>query len=116
MAQRRRRSAAITLVLAGTISGCSEPVPQRDVYQSLADCQRDWGEPPQCEPVRDQRYAPSYYYGPRYYGSSFPDGRPRASRNAMEAVRVAGRVGSGPHRGSSISRGGFGSSAHSSGS
>lgn len=113
MAQRKRRSAAITLVLAGTISGCNEPVPQRDVYQSLADCQRDWGDPQRCEPVRDSRYAPSYYYGPHYYGSSFPDGRPRASRNAMDAVHVARGTASGSR--ASISRGGFGSSAHASG-
>ena len=112
MPQRRRRSAAITLVLAGTISGCSEPVPQRDVYQSLDDCRRDWNRPQQCEPVRDNRYASSHYYGPYYYGSSFPDGRPRASRNATDAVRVPGRLVSGP----STARGGFGTSAHSSGS
>jgi hypothetical protein len=105
MPQRRRRSAAITLVLAGTISGCSEPVAQRDVYGSAADCRRDWGEPQQCQPVRDNRYAPSYYYGPYYYGSSFPDGRPRASRNAMDAVRVPGTLVSSP----STTRGGFGS-------
>jgi uncharacterized protein YgiB involved in biofilm formation len=115
MPQRRRRSAAITLVLAGTISGCGEPVPQRDVYQSLADCQRDWGNPRQCEPVRDNRYAPSYYYGPHYYGSSFPDGRPRASRSAMDAVRVASSSGA-RSGASSIARGGFGSSFRSSGS
>ena len=36
MPQRRKRSAAITLVLAGSLGGCSEPVPQRDVYTSLA--------------------------------------------------------------------------------
>jgi hypothetical protein len=36
MRQRRKRSAAITLVLAGTLSGCGEPLPQRDVYTSLA--------------------------------------------------------------------------------
>jgi uncharacterized protein YgiB involved in biofilm formation len=111
MAQRRRRSAAITLVLAGTISGCGEPLPQRDVYQSLADCRQDWGEPQQCEPVGDNRYAPSHYYGPRYYGSSWPDGRPRASGHAMDAVHVASHPGAM----SRITRGGFGSSFRSAG-
>jgi hypothetical protein len=47
MRQRRKRSAAITLLLAGTMSGCGEPVPQQDVYKSLADCQRDWADPNQ---------------------------------------------------------------------
>ena len=103
MRQRRKRSAAITLLLAGTISGCSEPVPQQDVYQSLADCQRDWGDPQQCQPVRDNRYAPSYFYGPSHFGSSYPDGRPKPSRNAMDAVRST----------QPVSRGGFGSSSRS---
>ena len=110
MRQRRRRSAAITLVLVGTITGCSEPVPQRDVYQSLAQCRQDWDQQ-QCEPVRDNRYAPSYFYGPSYFGSAHPDGSLKPSRNAMDAVRTPGR----PTAGSSTptSRGGFGSSSRS---
>jgi hypothetical protein len=32
MRQRRKRSAAITLLLAGTMSGCGEPVPQALAY------------------------------------------------------------------------------------
>jgi hypothetical protein len=47
MRQRRKRSAAVTLLLAGTMSDCGEPVPQQDVYKSLADCQRDWADPNQ---------------------------------------------------------------------
>jgi uncharacterized protein YgiB involved in biofilm formation len=104
MRQRRKRSAAITLLLAGTMSGCGEPAPQQDVYKSLADCQRDWGQPQQCQPVRDNRYAPSYYYGPSHYGSSDTYGRPRPSANAMDAVTT---------RSGSISRGGFGSTSRS---
>ena len=103
MRRRRKRSAAITLLLAGTISGCGKPVPQQDVYQSLADCQRDWIDPQRCQPVRDNRYAPSYYYGPSHYGSSYTDGRPKPSRNAMDAVRSN----------QPVSRGGFGSSSRS---
>ena len=103
MRQRRKRSAAITLMLAGTISSCGEPVPQQDVYQSLSDCQRDWGDPQQCQPVRDGRYAPSYHYGPSYYGSSYRDGRPKPSNNAMDAVRSS----------QPVSRGGFGSTGRS---
>ena len=111
MRHRRKRSAAITLVLAGTISGCGEPVPQRDVYQSLADCRKDWGEPQQCEPVRDNRYASSYYYGPSHYGSARPDGSLRPSRNAMDAVRAPGRPSASAS--TSTTRGGFGSSSRS---
>jgi len=103
MRQRRKRSAAITLVLAGTLSGCGEPVPQQDVYRSLADCQRDWGDPQQCQPVRDGRYAPSYFYGPSRYGSSYTDGRPKPSANAMDAVKSS----------QPVTRGGFGSTARS---
>lgn len=94
MRTTRKRSAAITLVLAGgaALSGCGEPESQRDVYTKLDDCQRDWGNPVQCEPVRDGRYSSTYFYGPRYYGSSFPSGRPRPSANALEAA-FAGRGG-----------------------
>ena len=123
MPQRRKRSAAITLVLAGSLSGCSEPVPQRDVYTSLADCQRDWAQQAQqCEPVRDGRFANNWFYGPHYYGSAWPSGRPKSSANAVDAVRTErtrstsspSRAFSFGSRSSSTSRGGFGSSARSS--
>ena len=103
--RRRRRSAVVTLALAGTLSGCGEPDPQRDVYHSLADCQRDWNGPAQCQPVRDGRYSSSSYYGPDHYGKSWSSGRPRASPNAIEAVHS-------PH-GTTVARGGFGSTGHS---
>ena len=123
MPQRRKRSAAITLVLAGSLGGCSEPVPQRDVYTSLADCQRDWAaQGQQCEPVRDGRYAGSHYYGPRYYGASWPSGQPKSSPNAVDALRTPGtsptrtssRSWSSARSSSTTSRGGFGSSGRSS--
>ena len=82
----RKRSAAITLVLAGGLAGCGgEPIPQQDAYRNLDDCVRDWGNAQQCRPVRDNRYASSYYYGPSYFGSRYPDGRPKPSPNAMDA-------------------------------
>ena len=132
----RKRSRAITLVLAGSaaLAGCEAPLEQRDAYQSLADCTRDWENAVQCEPVRDGRYASSYYYGPPYFGSSYPDGRPRPSAHAMDAVPLArpatsssssrswfgSRVGSwtsssssSRSSSSSTSRGGFGSSGRS---
>jgi hypothetical protein len=137
MRQRRKRSAAITLVLAGSLSGCGEPVPQRDVYTSADDCRRDWGQEQQaCEPVRDGRFSPTWFYGPAYYGESWPSGRPKSSASAVEAVHLQrpasvarapsrtfsgrsstsgiSRSTSGPSRSSTTSRGGFGSSARSS--
>lgn len=103
---QRKRSQAITLVLAGsaTLAGCSSPVEQRDAYASLADCVKDWNNAAQCEPVRDNRFASNYFYGPRYFGASFPDGRPRPSAHAMDAVQVAAAGSS-----SSASRSWFGS-------
>jgi len=137
----RKRSAAITLVLAGsaTLSGCGSPVEQRDAYASRQDCLKDWSEPTLCEPVKDGRYSSSYHYGPPYYSSSgwnlFGRDRISPSPNAMEATRLptgsvatspsairartlgfSGGGYSGASRGGSsgISRGGFGSSSHAS--
>lgn len=96
---KRRSSLNIALVLisAAALQGCGEDLKeQRDVYTNLADCQKDWGNPQQCEPVRDGRHSNSYFYGPTYSGSSFSSGTPRPSKHALEATRV--------------SRGGFGSS------
>jgi hypothetical protein len=110
MRQGKRRSAAITLVLAGSLSGCGEPSPQRDVYTSLADCRRDWSQQGEaCEPVRDGRFSNTWFYGPAYYGGAWPGGGPRPSANAVDAVRTGER----PGVSSGISRGGFGSSARS---
>ena len=132
--KQRKRSAAITLVLAGsTLAGCSGPAEQRDAYASLNDCVKDWQNPAQCQPVRDGRYSSNYFYGPPYFGPSLTDGRPRPSANAMDAVRLspgsssssrswfssgsssssASRSSTSSHSSSSSSRGGFGSTGHS---
>jgi hypothetical protein len=68
----RKRSAAITLVLAGSagLGGCGSPVEQRDAYSNLQDCVKDWSDTSLCEPVKDGRYSTSYLYGPPYYSSS----------------------------------------------
>ena len=142
MSQRRKRSAAITLVLAGTLAGCGEPVPQRDVYTSLDHCRRDWGPQETCEPVRDSRFSNSWFYGPAYFGENWPSGRPKSSASAVDAIPVQqpSRLASAPSSywshnsrsttssssfsrssgssssSSSVSRGGFGSSASSSSS
>ena len=129
----RKRSAAITLVLAGSagLSGCGSPVEQRDTYASRMACLNDWPDSSLCEPVRDGRYASSYHYGPPYYSSSgwnwFGRDRIVASPNAMEASRMpTGSVASSPLSmrarvlgvsgggSAGISRGGFGASAHAS--
>jgi hypothetical protein len=137
----RKRSATISLVLAGsaTLGGCGSPVEQQDAYASQSACLRDWSNAQLCEPVRDGRYASSYFYGPPYYGSGTAYslfGRTRSPRiepspNAMDALRVpTGTVarspasalamssGVGPHSGRSsggssggTTRGGFGSSS-----
>lgn len=117
---KRKRSAAITLVLAGSLTGCGDPEAQRDVYTNLESCQKDWRDPKDCTGVTDGQRSSSYFYGPRYFGSSYPSGRPRASPNAIDAAR-AGRGGvthmaSGARASSgssSVSRSGFGSSSHS---
>ncbi len=131
----RKRSAAITLVIAGsaTLGGCGSPIEQRDAYSSMQSCTKDWNNPTLCQPVKDGRYASSYFYGPPYYGSGsgwsfFGSSRPQASPNAMEATRLdsgsvarspqsalAMRTGAGPSS-SNIARGGFGSTGHSSSS
>jgi uncharacterized protein YgiB involved in biofilm formation len=126
--RQRKRSAAITLVLAGAVSGCGEPVPQRDVYLSQAECQRDWAQAQQCEPARDGRYSNTWFYGPPYYGRTWPSGRPRPSDNAIDSyeapnARVSSSTSStsglrswssSSSSSSGVSRGGFGSSSHSS--
>lgn len=138
--QDRKRSAAITLVLAGSLSGCgSEPIPQQDAYRNLNDCVRDWGNAAQCQPVRDGRYSSSYYYGPTHYGSRYGSGMPKPSPNAMDTVdrpkgtpvsSLASRSssstsslhgsssspGSSSSRSGSTSRSGFGSTASAHGS
>lgn len=96
--RHRKRSAAITLVLAGsaTLAGCGSPVEQRDAYSSLDSCVRDWNNAAMCEPVKDGRYSSSYFYGPPYYGNGTTYsmfGRTRSpsispSPNAMDVQRM----------------------------
>jgi hypothetical protein len=114
--KQRKRSAAITLVLAGsTLAGCSGPVEQRDAYASLDACVKDWQSPAKCQPVKDGRFASNYYYGPAYFGPALTDGRPKPSPNAMDAVRVTSASGSSSSSRSSFSSGSS-SSSHTSSS
>ena len=112
----RKSSARVTLVLAGlaTLAGCGEDDTRRDVYASREDCLADWGNKPEdCTPATDPRHRSSgYFYGPSYgyhsggSGSTWTNGTRGTSRS----------IGSSAHGSShsSISRGGFGSSGHSS--
>lgn len=130
----RKRSAAITLVLAGsaTLVGCGSPVEQRDAYSDLQSCVKDWNNSSLCEPVKDGRYSSSYFYGPPYFGKGTTYslfGRTRSpavtpSPNAMTANRLAtGTVASSPSGllamrsgagSSNVSRSGFGSTGRAS--
>src|SRR5262245_61563766 len=91
----RKRSATITLVLAGsaTLAGCGSPVEQRDAYSSQQACLKDWNNTALCEPVKDGKYASSYFYGPPYYATSgwnwFGRERIVGSPNAMETTKMA---------------------------
>ena len=105
----RRSSGRVTLVLIGaaalsaTISGCSKEEVRRDVYASKQDCLGDWGNTPKdCEPAYDRptgNGAITHYYG-----------RPYTYSNGSSSPSRSGKViGS-----TTTSRGGFGSSGHSS--
>lgn len=134
----RKSSLSITLVLIGTaaLGGCGrEPdrTLRRDVYASLEDCRADWGRAEDCELGSNLAGSGSStstntrtgYYGPRYYwsgGDAF-DSRPRPGSRAQNVETLArSGVASSPrsgssssHSSSSVSRGGFGSSASSHG-
>ena len=111
MLRKLRRSSRVTLVLAGVaaLSACSsEDDQRRDVYKSREDCLADWAnKPADCKPATDQRHASSgFWYGPMY---------PYRSGSSGNAWTSGARSGSRAISSSTVSRGGFGSSAHSSG-
>lgn len=104
----RKSSSSVTLVLIGAaaltagLTGCSQDEVRRDVYASKADCLADWGNSPSdCEPAYDRPTGnanTTHYYGKpySYSGGSSPS-------------RSGKTIGS-----STVSRGGFGFSGHSS--
>ena len=109
----RKSSARVTLVLIGVaaLAGCGRTQEQRrDVYASREDCLADWNnKPADCTPATAQRHS-GFWYGPTYpipYGYS-------SSGFSRGSTRSIGTSSAGSHS-SSVSRGGFGSSAHSSG-
>ena len=110
-----RRSSRVTLVLVGLagLAGCGEDDTRRDVYRTREDCLADWGNRPQdCTPSTNEKHRGlGYFIGPAY---PF-----RSTASAMGWTEGSGdSSGGGSSRrsiGSSVSRGGFGSSSRSSG-
>jgi len=110
--RRFRKSSQVTLVLIGVaaLSGCNRgDDTRRDVYKSREDCLADWGNKPEdCTPATQQRHAGmGYFYGPAYLYHSGGSGSSWTS--GARSGRAIGSMSSG-----SVSRGGFGSTGHSS--
>ena len=130
-----KRSRHISLLVLGTaavLAGCSDNRAdiQQHRYANQQDCTRDWGDQSVCSPR-----AGGGYMGPRYFWNHgggapvavMPDGSERVMRNGAlgrglpsvaqsnATVAKGARVGGGSSVGTaSVSRGGFGASAHGS--
>jgi uncharacterized protein YgiB involved in biofilm formation len=117
MLRKLRRSSRVTLVLLGvaSLAACSRAEEERrDVYKTREDCLADWGNKPEdCNPATQPRHASSgFWYGPMYYArSGFFGGSGWSSSGGGHSIGHA----SSSAGASSVSRGGFGSTAHSSG-
>jgi uncharacterized protein YgiB involved in biofilm formation len=102
---KKRSSLSITLAFIGTVAISCGQSGYRQQYKSKEDCLADWNTPDKCEQApygSSSHYYPGYYYGP------FVSGRSMSS--TQTASRAVGTT--------SVTRGGFGSSAlfHSGGS
>lgn len=79
-----KKSKSVVLIVAPVLStilfnacGGDSPSTSRDVYQTIEECQKDWGEPELCEQMNDDDdreyrssgviYAGRPFYGPPYY-------------------------------------------------
>jgi uncharacterized protein YgiB involved in biofilm formation len=117
----RKSSTRIKLVLVGVAAltaACQRGEEQRrDLYATREDCLADWANKPEdCKPATEPRHAAQgFWYGPLYSVASSYWGT-----NGWSARSGARSIGSSSFRSSSssssVSRGGFGSSARSSGS
>jgi len=124
-----KKSTRVQLVMLGSaigISGCdagAHPL-QQQTYSSLASCRQDWVAESNCQPVRSGSGGGGgggYYQGPRYYWDPDrgrpvavnPDGSLRVIANAR--ITAAGSTTGSTRIAGSISRGGFGASAHDAG-
>jgi uncharacterized protein YgiB involved in biofilm formation len=108
-----RKSSRVTLVLLGVAAlagGCGRDDARRDVYKTREDCLADWGNKAEdCTPATQSVHAGSgYWYGPIYPYRSWSSGS--SWTNSSRTSRAVGSTSTG----NSVSRGGFGSSAHSS--
>jgi uncharacterized protein YgiB involved in biofilm formation len=107
----RKSSGQVTLVLIGVaaLGGCGGDDNRRDVYATREDCLADWGNKPQdCTPATDDKHrSRGYFYGPAY--THYSGGSGSSWSRGTTTNRSIGSASS------SVSRGGFGSSSHSSG-
>ncbi|MHB8110120.1 MAG: hypothetical protein ACYDHW_08820 [Syntrophorhabdaceae bacterium] len=101
-----KKSKAITLVLLTStlLLGCGEDEKMRNKYGSWDDCVADYKDPAKCEAGQEKTTAGMrhYYYGPWYTASHFSSSRYNPGYSSARTV--------------GITRSGFGSSGHSSGS
>lgn len=135
---QRRASQSLPLVLATSaavvsLTGCGSDDPNaglgsiRDEYNSLEDCQQDWGSTDPCQPqpapsnsntiAHTGNTSGGHIYSGRYWGPSYYEGqRDLAQRNYL-GNRFTGSTSQLTDRAvsrsvtRSISRGGFGSSS-----
>lgn len=119
----------LVLVPLLLLAGCEDENPQRDVYQSQAECLKDWKKPELCEqmPAADANaggyhgssfffWGPGYFSGNRsvlYNGAAYT---PTANSAASKPFVVTGKASAAARATAkgvtTISRGGFGSTAH----
>ena len=104
----------MTLVLIGAaaLSGCGEgpATSRRASYATKEECLADWGDPKECEQQEARQgdgTRSHFFWGPSTGSSRSYGGGSRSSSSSR------GSSSSGGH---SISRGGFGGSAHGAGS
>lgn len=125
----RKSSARMTLVLVGVsvLAACGKNEEmRRDVYASREDCLADWGNKPEdCTPSTEKRHqGGGFFLGPLYAMTAMNAmrGGSGSAWTANNAARPGSRAigsssaGSPARSGGSVSRGGFGSSGHSSAS
>lgn len=125
----KQKSPVLVLVPLLLMASCIEDEnSQRDVYQSKAECVEDWGKPELCEPVPEKEatsyhsggssfffWGPGYYSGNRgvlYNGTAINPTTSRAvGKPFVVSPQASTAAKSTPKGVTSISRGGFGSTA-----